>query len=36
MNLAALILLARGLRRGGALILLRTYLAFVAFAVTSR
>lgn len=36
MNLVALILLARGLRRSGALILLTTYLAFVAFAVTSR
>ena len=36
MNLVALILLAHGLRRRGALILLTTYLAFVAFAVTSR
>jgi Ca2+/Na+ antiporter len=35
MSLLALVLLARGLRRGGALLLLGTYLAFVVDAVFS-
>jgi cation:H+ antiporter len=36
MSLVSLILLARGLRRGGAVILLIAYVAFVAFAIASR
>jgi cation:H+ antiporter len=36
MSFLALILLARGLRRGGAIMLLIAYLAFVVFAIASR
>ena len=36
MSLLALVLLARGLRRGGALLLLATYVAFVVYAVFTR
>jgi cation:H+ antiporter len=36
MSLLALVLLARGLRRGGAIVLLAAYLAFVGFAIATQ